>query len=148
MKPVTNVVPILNGRDSDGNVICLGPQRTKIHRYLIVLWVAKSVPIFRSSGKEIDNSIYFTLYKLGKVADSFKDISPYHLPIHYDRTKVAIKIYTMLSKNGFVAIRKIKGDTYVTITKKGEKEAERLLQDLIAYEKLTNCGAKGVKSRG
>jgi len=43
------------------------------------------------SGKEIDNSIYFTLYQLWEIAKSFKD------PITYDRTKAAIKIYMMLS---------------------------------------------------
>jgi hypothetical protein len=82
-----------NGRNSDGKPKFLGPETTKIHRYLLVLWVAKSEPMFRLQEKEIDNLIYFTLYKLSKVADSFKDINPYHLPINYDRSKVAIKVY-------------------------------------------------------
>jgi hypothetical protein len=121
------------------NVICLGPQRTKIHRYLLVVCLAKSTPMFSLWGKEIDNSIYFTLYKLWQVADSFKQIKPYHLPIHYDRTKVAIRIYTMISNNDLVDIRKIEGETYITITEKGEDISTKLLQDLIAYEELTNC---------
>jgi hypothetical protein len=104
IKLVASVVPILNGRDSEGNVICLGPQSTKIHRYLLVVFLAKSTQMFRLLGKEIDNSIYFTLYKLWQVANSFKDISPYHLPIRYDRTKVAIKIYNMISNTGLVAV--------------------------------------------
>jgi hypothetical protein len=49
--------------------------------------------MFRLSGKEIENSIYFTLYALKEIANSFKDISPYHLAINYDRTKVASKVY-------------------------------------------------------
>jgi hypothetical protein len=84
-----NIVPILNGRDSDGKVICLGPQSTKIHRYLLVVFTAKYAQTFRLLGWEFDNAIYFTLYKLWQVANSFKDTSPYHLAISYDRTKVA-----------------------------------------------------------
>ena len=46
----------------------LGPQLVKIHRYLLVVFVAKSIQMFRLGfGKEIDNSIYFTLYGLGKL---------------------------------------------------------------------------------
>ena len=55
--------------------------------------------MFRLSGKEIDNSIYFTLYALKEIANSFKDISPYHLPINYDRTKVASKVYKESREN-------------------------------------------------
>ena len=95
--------------------------------------------MFSLWGREIDNSIYFTLYKLWQVGDSFKQIKPYHLPIHYDRTKVAIRIYNMISNDGLVAIRKIEGDTYVTITEKGDDVSTKLLRDLIAYEELTNC---------
>jgi hypothetical protein len=142
IKLVANVVPILNGRDSGGNAICLGPQRTKIHRYLLVVFLAKSTPIFSLGGKEIDKSTYFTLYKLWQVADSFKQVKPYRLPIHYDRTKVAIRIYTMISNDGLVSIKKINGETYITITEKGEDISTKLLQDLIAYEELTNCANK------
>jgi hypothetical protein len=97
-----HIVPILNGRDSEGHTIYLGPQRTKIHRYLLIIFLAKSAQMFRLSGKEIDNSIYFTLYALKEIAD----ISPYHLPINYDRSKVAIKVYNMISNNGLVDIKK------------------------------------------
>jgi hypothetical protein len=76
---VANIVPILNGRDSDGKVICLGPQSTKIHRYLLVVFTAKYAQTFRLLGRETDNAIYFTLYKLWQVANSFKDTSPYHI---------------------------------------------------------------------
>jgi hypothetical protein len=87
----------------------LGPQRTKIHRYLLVIFLAKSAQMFRLSGNEIDNSIYFTLYALKEIANSFKDISPYHLPIIYDRSKVATKVYNMISNDGLVDIKKIDG---------------------------------------
>jgi predicted transcriptional regulator len=91
--------------------------------YLIVLWVAKTTPIFRSFGKEVDNSIYFTLYGLSKVADSFKQIRPYNIPVHYDRIK-AFKIYTNMSNTGLVVIKKIRSNTYVTTTKKGDDVAK------------------------
>jgi hypothetical protein len=124
IKRIAKVVPVLNGRDSDGKSKYLGPETTKIHRYLLVLWGAKSEPMFRLREKEIDNLIYFTLYKLSKVADSFKDAPPYYLPITYDRTKVAIKVYNMMSKNGLVVIKNIEGNTYVTTTKKGDDVAK------------------------
>ncbi len=102
IKLVANVVPILNGRDSSGNSICFGPQGTKRHRYLLVAFLAKSNSIFNLSGEKIDNSIYFTSYALEQVAKSFKKVIPYHLPIHYDRTKVAPKLYPMISNDGLV----------------------------------------------
>jgi hypothetical protein len=141
IKRIARVVPVLNGRDSDGKPKYLGPETTKIHRYLLVLWGAKSSPTFRLSPKgvkEIDNSSYFTLYALKKVANSFKDISPYHIPIHYDRTKVAIRVYTKMKKEKrWVNIMKREGRTYVTTTKKGDDVSTKLLQELIAYERLT-----------
>lgn len=137
IKRIARVVPVLNGRDSDGKPKYLGPETTKIHRYLLVLWGAKSSPTFRLPGKgvkEIDNSFYFTMYMLWKIANSFKDLSPWHLPITYDRTKVAIKIYDMISNNrGLVAVKTIDGDRYVTTTKEGDNVSEELLPDLEAY---------------
>jgi predicted transcriptional regulator len=136
IKSIARVVPVLNGRDSDGKPKYLGPQATKMHRYLLVLCAAKSESMYRLAAKgvkEIDNSIYFTLYKLSKVADSFKDVPPCHLPITFDRTKVAIKVYNMMSKNGLVTIKSLEGTTYVAITKKGEDLSEQFLQDVNTY---------------
>jgi predicted transcriptional regulator len=87
--------------------------------------------MLRLSGKEIDSSIYFTLYALKEIATSFKEISPYHLPINYDRTKVASKVYNMISSNGLVDIKKIGGDTYVTITEKGDDVSENYCGSLL-----------------
>ena len=44
--------------------------------YLLAVFLAKSTQMFRLSGKEIDNSIYFTLYQLSKIAKSLKDGLP------------------------------------------------------------------------
>jgi hypothetical protein len=74
------------------------------------------------------------MYMLWKIANSFKDLSPWHLPITYDRTKVAIKIYDMISNNGrLVTVKTIDGDHYVTTTKEGDNVSEELLPDLEAY---------------
>jgi hypothetical protein len=68
----------------------------------------------------------------------------------------AIKVYNMISGSGLVDIKKIDGDTYITITKKGDDVSERLLRELIAYEEFVNMNKtdsdepfkvkKGVKS--
>ena len=62
----------------------------------------------------------------------------------------------MISSNGLVDIKKIDGDTYITITEKGDGVSERLLRELIAYEEFVNMNKtdsdepfkvkKGVKS--
>ena len=44
----------------------------------------------------------------------------------------------MISNNGLVDIKKIDGDTYITITKKGDDVSEKLLRELIAYEEFVN----------
>jgi hypothetical protein len=44
----------------------------------------------------------------------------------------------MISNNGLVAIRKVEGETYITITEKGEDVSAKLLQELIAYGEFAN----------
>ncbi|MGN6631090.1 MAG: hypothetical protein ACTHKP_02465 [Nitrososphaeraceae archaeon] len=103
---IAKVVPILNGRDPNGYAIHLGPHYTRIHRYLLIVFAAKTCPVFRPTGKEMDNSVYYTLYSLSKIADSLKQFGPYHQPIHYDRTKVAGRVYTILHEKGLVIMKK------------------------------------------
>ena len=140
---IAAVVPILNGKDSNGNIVYLGPQTTKISRYLLVAFLAGYSEVFRLGyGKEIDKSIYFTLYGLGKVADSFKQFGPYHQPIHYDRTKGAGKVYTMISNGDLVDMRKMDGETYVKITEKGDKQSNKLLQEFKKIYKIVNMNMR------
>ncbi len=140
---IANIIPVLNGRVSNGNSIRLGPHTTKIHRYLLVIFVAQSLQTFRLTyGEKIDNSTYFTLHGLGQVADKFKQFGPYHQPIHYDTTKVAGRIYAIISNDGLVAMRKKDGQTYVTITEDGNNKSSTLLQELIAFEELANLNTK------
>jgi hypothetical protein len=149
IKKIAKVVPILNGKDSAGEVIHLGPRMLRTPRYLLVLLAAKSTQMFRLAyGKETDSSSYFTVYGLGEIADSFKKRGPYHQPIHYDRTKVANRIYTMISNNGLVAMRKIDGDTRVKMTETGVKTSNEVLQEIIDYDNDSDekFKAKSVKS--
>jgi hypothetical protein len=55
IKIIATVLPIPNGRDSNGNIICLGPQTTKIPRYLLVISMARSSEVFRAGA--VTNSI-------------------------------------------------------------------------------------------
>jgi hypothetical protein len=41
----------------------------------------------------MDSSVYFTLYGLGKIAESLKNFGPYGQLSRYDRTKIAGRIY-------------------------------------------------------
>jgi hypothetical protein len=134
---IAKTVPILNGRDRDGNSIFLGPTGTKVPRYLLLVFLAKSTPTFKLLGRRIDNLNYFTLYTLGKVAESFKSTKPWFTAVHYDRTKVAKKVYGMVAKDGYVEIKKLDGDTLITTTPKGDELCEELLPDLISYATLS-----------
>ncbi len=138
----SNIIPILNGRDSNNEIIYLGPQGTKIHRYLLLAYLAKSAATFQMLGKEVDNSLYFTLYSLGNVANYFKKVKPFLTAIAYDRRKVGSRIYNMLTLRGYIDIRKINGDTYVTTTEKGDEICNRLLIELITFAKLSDIAPK------
>jgi hypothetical protein len=136
-----NLVPILNGRDpTTGDKIFWGPQGTKIHRYLFIAFIAKSLTIFNTShlAKEIDNSIYFTIYGLGRVAAYFESLKPFRTPIHYDRTTVAKRIYEMISKRGWVDIKKHEGETYITTTEKGDEVCNKMLQEMVAIAEASS----------
>lgn len=130
MEIVTDIIPVLNGRDSSNNLAYLGPNRTKIHRYLVILYVAKFVPSFTLWGKNFGNSTFFTLYSLGNVAKAFK------IPIHYDRTKVAANIYKKAEENGLVEFKKVRGETYITTTAKGDELCMDVLKDFITLARI------------
>lgn len=130
LEMINGIVPILNGRDPYNNIAFLGPNTTKIHRYLIVLYTAKYLQTFNLLGKQMDKSVYFTLYSLSKVARAFSS------PIHYDRTKVAIKVYKRSEELGFVQIKKLNGETYITTTLEGDKICLKILSDLTALMRI------------
>jgi hypothetical protein len=78
----------------------------------------------------MDKSVYFTLYSLSKVAKAFNS------PIHYDRTKVAIRVYKKSEELGFVEIKKIQGETYITTTLEGDEICLKILLDLNALMRI------------
>ena len=94
---------------------------------MLLVYSAKNTPMFRSYGKEMDSSVYFTLYGLGKIAESLKKSGPYRQLSRYDRTKIAGRVYTLLSDKDLVIIKKIGPDTYITITQKGEDLSKEFL---------------------
>jgi predicted transcriptional regulator len=109
-------------------------HRTKIIRYLLVIFQAKSTQKFRLSGKKIDNTFYFDLNDLTRVADSSGELVPHHIAAIQYNTKVAIKIYTMLSKDGLVSVKKVDGVPHVTTTDKGDDVSTKILRELIVYD--------------
>ena len=127
---VTDIIPVLNGRDNSNNVAYLGPNRTKIHRYLVILYVAKFIPSFTLWGKDFGNSTFFTLYSLSNVAKAFRN------PIHYDRTKVATNIYKRAEEKGFVEFKKVDGATYITTTEKGDEFCLKVLKDFMTLARI------------
>jgi hypothetical protein len=54
----------------------------------------------------MDSSVYFTLYGLGKIAESLKKFGPYRQLSRYDRTKIAGRVYTLLSDKDLAIIKK------------------------------------------
>ena len=62
-----------------------------ISRYFLLLCLAKSIEKFRALGKEVDDTVYFNLNDLPKVADYLREMErvlTIKLSIKYD-TKVA-----------------------------------------------------------
>ena len=90
---------------------------------------------FSVNGKDIDDSVYFTAYGLGNVAKSFKTLYR-KTNINYDRTKVAMNIYRKAEEKGFVLIKKINGETYITTTPLGDEVCAQLITDLLLLMKL------------
>ncbi len=131
------VIPILNGRDSKGKVAYGGPQTMKRARYLMILYLAKSTEVFKvSHAKEFDKLPYFTLYGLGQVAKHFPK------EIDYDRRKVAMDIFKKAEETGYVHIRKVNGETYVTTTRKGDETCQKMLRNLVALTKIHDIAPK------
>jgi hypothetical protein len=50
--------------------------------------------------------------------------------------KVAMNIYKMVEKQGYVVIRKEQGEILISITERGEEICTNLIPELIAYKKI------------
>jgi hypothetical protein len=145
MEIVNDIVPVLNGRDSRNNVAYLGPNRTVIHRYLVVLYVAKFSPTFSLWGENFGDSIYFSIYSLSNVAKAFRR------PINFDRTKTATNIYKRAEEKGLVEFKKSQGRTYVTTTHKGDEQCSSFIKDFIVLARIhedTSSDVSGFTSKG
>lgn len=130
MEIISDIIPVLNGRDSRDNVAFLGPNKTTIHRYLVILYAAKFVPTFTIWGENFGKSTFFTVYSLANVAKAF------NRPINFDRTKSATNIYRKAEKKGLVEFKKSEGKTYVTTTPKGDELCLGFLKDFMALARI------------
>lgn len=69
-------------------------------RYLLLLYFAKNIPAFRSCGMEINSSVYFSLYGLGKIAKSLAESEFYHRIANDDGiTKIEDNTYNNMSES-------------------------------------------------
>lgn len=129
---VNSLIPLLNGAyESTETKKFLGPKLTKIHRYLITLYVAKHVQSFSLLGVMKNGILCFTLYRLSKIAET-----GFTQPIHYDRTKVAKRVYEKSQELGYVDIIKSQGESYVTTTDKGDKICQVVLDEFLQFTNL------------
>lgn len=129
---VNSIIPLLNGsNDSTERLFFLGSKFMKVHRYLITLYIAKQVQSFSLLGVMKDGCLCFTLYRLARIAKTgFKN------PIHYDRTKVAIRVYEKSKELGYVDIKKDQGETYITTTEEGDEVCRIVLDELVEFAKI------------
>lgn len=139
---VNGIIPLLNGsKDSTERISFLGPKFTKVHRYLITLYVAKHVQSFSLLGVKKNGCLCFTLYRLARIAKT-----GFENPISYDRTKVAISVYEKSKELGYVDIKKDQGETYISMTEEGDEICQTVLDEFLHFAKIHIPGytAKGV----
>jgi hypothetical protein len=97
-------------------------------RYLLLLYFAKNIPAFRSCGMVIDGLVYFSLYGLGKIAESLAKSGFYQwITDDDDMTKIEDKTCDNMPEKGLVKIKRIGDTTYITIKENGEDLSRKLL---------------------
>lgn len=97
-------------------------------RSLLLLYFATNIPTFRSCGIEIDGSVYFSLYGLVKVAESFTKSGPFRQATHDDNMIITSeKAYATMSEKGLVNLKRMGPTTYVTITLRGNDLSRKLV---------------------
>lgn len=104
---IAEVRCLLNGKTTDGRPAKFNFTTTK---YAIILLAATAIEIFRAETLLIQNSSFFNLYNLEKVAE--------YLHLEYDRRWQAIKMYKDLEDRGDVR-KEITADnkTYISLTR-------------------------------
>jgi len=91
--------------------------------YLLVLYCADQIDVFRLDGEILDGKRYFTIYKLANFASI--------LGLNIEKTR-AYDTFKKLESHGVVEIRKTEhpADTIYAITGEGRKKAYNVLLDL------------------
>jgi predicted transcriptional regulator len=118
---IAEVRCLLNGKTTDGRPAKKFNFTTT--KYAIILLAATAIEIFRAETLLIQNSSFFNLYNLEKVAE--------YLHLEYDRRRQAIKMYEDLEDRGDVR-KEVTADnkTYISLTEKGKKSCIRKLEEL------------------
>ena len=118
---IAEVRCLLNGKTTDGRPAKKFSFTTT--KYAIILLAATAIEIFKAETLLIQNSSFFNLYNLEKVAE--------YLHLEYDRRRQAIKMYKDLADRGDVR-KEVTADnkTYISLTEKGKKSCLRKLEEL------------------
>jgi hypothetical protein len=121
LKEIKHVVPILNSQRRGGYAK---------KRYLVLLLLATQECEF--DGKKLHNSenLYFSISGLSKISKNLSTLM-HSEPIHYDRSKVAKKMYQQCRTDHYVDIKKESGADYVAITKIGQKITLKMIKKLL-----------------
>jgi len=106
-----------------------GAKAFQMQRYMINLLLATQENHYEGENLDSDYVLYFTISRLAKISKELgKSLI---MPIHYDRTKVAIKVYEKCKKHGLVRIKKKDGALWLGLTKEGEKVALNMIEKLV-----------------
>lgn len=168
LEKINAIITILNGYDLaklasvDYTGIEKQPAKSKHYgvkvmtkiRYLILLYVAGQVELFKRFGEKVDRIIYFSAVNLKKVADS----NNFREPIIFERSRSMEDYYLCYDKAEVIHInkdiatqkdpsKKIRTDL-VALTKQGKKSCEKIVDNLLATipeqkrpkQKLTKYG--------
>lgn len=118
------IIPSLNGYGPE----CYGPKSMEQPRYLILLYVAAKVELFKCFGKKVDNITYFSARSLEKVA---KDGRFKRGPFKYERSRAMKNHYLHYERDGLIVHTKRDQIDIVTLTKKGEEYCETIIESLL-----------------
>ncbi len=113
---------LLNNRYSDGNKMPPEEKGFGRARYAIVLLAAISLPSFAYHTKKIQNVNFVSYYNLYKIAKN--------LGLEFERNRAAPNAYVELTQRGDAKVTVEDNRTFITLTDKGRKRCEEIVEDL------------------
>lgn len=118
---IGHVKNALNAEDNDGNKRNIWND-CRYLKYLIALYYAILSPIHHDHSKIWNENLYFTFYRLDKVAK--------YLQLSFDRTRACEKLLTEQKRAGRILMRRLGTSTYVTLTESGMDHIKYCLDEL------------------